>query len=83
MKKGIFQILISAILLLVSLWCLLWVFSSGSLASDFCNSAFSLFHENFRCRQPYIAFISWLAFSILGLLSLIFGVKNVRKFEHT
>lgn len=52
--------LLALIALAVSLWSLLWFFSSSSLASGFCKNEFSLFHESFRCRQPYIAIIAFL-----------------------
>lgn len=78
MKKGISQIIISIALILMSLWCLMWVLSSASLSSGFCDSKFSLFHEHFRCRQPNIAFILWLVFGVSGAITLVLGLKNVR-----
>jgi len=51
--KVFFSLFICILFLAASVWFALWFFSSSSLASGFCNSNFSLFHEHFRCRQPY------------------------------
>jgi hypothetical protein len=61
-----------------SLWSLLWLFSSASLASGFCNNHFSLLHEHLRCRQPYLAIISCV---VLGLISLILFFVGLRRFK--
>ena len=61
----------------------MWVFSSSSLASGFCESNFSLFHDDFRCRQPSIAFLLLIFFGGLGLALGYLGVKNVRKYKNT
>ncbi len=77
-SKGITQLAFSLFFFFIALWCLMWVFSSSSLASDYCESNFSLFHEEFRCKQPYIASILFLVsivnFSVLFLL----GFKNFK-----
>lgn len=83
MKKVTFQIIISVILFLVSLWCLMWVFSSSSLASGYCNSSFLLFHEQWRCRQPNIAFILWLVSGVASIVTMVLVIKNVRKIKYT
>src|SRR5437868_8731819 len=70
--------LIGFVTLSASLWSLMWFFSSASLASGFCNNQFSLLHEHFRCRQPYLAIIS---FAVLGLISLTSFVIGVRRFK--
>jgi predicted signal transduction protein with EAL and GGDEF domain len=44
-----------AILLLASVYCVMWIFSSASLACTACNCEYSLFAEHMRCRQPVIA----------------------------
>ena len=78
-KKGIFQIIISIILFLISWWALLWVLSSGSLSGAICGTDYSLFHEKVACRQPYIAIPLWL---ISGILSIVFfykGIKNTKE----
>jgi len=61
------------VLLLGSLWSLMWVFSSASLASGFCEGHFSLFHEHFRCRQPYIATILFLSLLVASIVLFILG----------
>ncbi|MES2538375.1 MAG: hypothetical protein V4632_21155 [Pseudomonadota bacterium] len=63
-----------------SLWSLLWLFSSASLAGGFCNNHFSLLHKHFLCRQPYLAIISC---GVLGLISLILFVIGLRQFKRS
>lgn len=63
------QILISFICFFGSSYGLLWIFSSASLASGYCGSEFSLFHSEFRCRQPYLAMIMFIS---LGISFIVF-----------
>lgn len=65
--------------LLVSIWSLMWIFSSSSLASGFCRNQFDLFHDDFRCRQPYIALILFVCFGIGSLVFFIVGIWKYRK----
>ncbi len=69
---------IIVILLFSILFFLLWIYSSVSLAMVFCDNNFSLFHEHFRCRQPYIASIGFLASFIAFLKAghIIFKAKS-------
>ena len=75
---GASEIFIGVLLLLLAVWSFLWIFSSSHLAHDFCNGQFSLFHEQFRCKQPFVAML--LSFgSICGAVTaLVFGVLHVR-----
>jgi hypothetical protein len=57
---------LGVIALLVSMWGFLWMISSASLASGYCKGDFSLFHEAFRCRQPYLAMILFGVFLIVS-----------------
>ncbi len=77
-SKGKLQLTVSILLFVVSWWALLWVFSSGSLTITACDS-YSLFHEKFRCRVPYIAQILWLGSGLFSLVFLYLGVRNVRQ----
>ena len=61
--------------LTVASFSILWFFSSTSLASGFCNNEFSLFHEYFRCRQPYIAGILCILFFVLSLILIKLGLN--------
>ena len=54
----------------------MWLFSSASLASGFCENSFSLFHEQFRCRQPYLATILALVSAVLSIYFVRLGKKN-------
>lgn len=64
----------------LSLWSLMWLFSSTSLASEFCSNSFSLFHEEFRCRQPYLAVILLISSLSLGGFS-IYSFLRIKKFK--
>jgi hypothetical protein len=75
--KGMIQLIISLTLLLAAIWSLFWLFSSASLASEYCKSNFSLFHEQFRCRQPNIAFILCLCSGVASVVFLWLGIKNI------
>ena len=75
--KGIIELIISLVLLLAACWFFLWMLSSASLASGYCGSSFSLFHEQFKCRQPNIAFILCLCSSVVSLVFLWLGIKNI------
>jgi len=77
-KKGIFQLLTAIILFAVSWWALLWVLAAGSLSGETCGTDYSLFHENFRCRQPYIAIPLWL---ITGISSIVFFIKSIKNLK--
>ncbi|MBI2255111.1 MAG: hypothetical protein HYU58_10875 [Proteobacteria bacterium] len=47
--------ILGSLLAFVCGYALLWIASSASLAMTACNNEFSLFHEDFRCRQPDLA----------------------------
>lgn len=55
---------LALMLLLVALWCLLWVVSSSSMAFTDCAGQYDLFAQNPRCRQPPVAGL--LAIASLG-----------------
>ena len=57
--------LTALVFILAGLYCVLWIFSSASLACTACNCTYSLFASSFRCRQPYMAMI---------LAALFFGL---------
>ena len=65
----------AAVSLLACLYCALWVLSAASLASGYCGERFSLFAEDFRCRQAHIAMLLTLGF---GVVSGYLGWRAVR-----
>ncbi len=75
--KGVIELIISLVLLLAAGWFFLWILSSASLAGEYCKSNFSLFHEQFRCRQPNIAFIFCVCSSVASVVFLCLGIKNI------
>ena len=72
----------SVICFLASGYGLLWVFSSSSLAFIPCNGEYSFFHNEFRCRQPYYAFIMWVVFGVISLALFILGVKRIKQLRN-
>ena len=65
----------AALSLLACLYCALWILSAASLASGYCGNRFSLFAEEFRCRQVHIAMLLTLGF---GVISGYLGWRAVR-----
>jgi hypothetical protein len=55
-------------------YCFLWIVSSSHLAADTCGN-YSLFHDVARCRQPHLAMVLTLVFTIVGGA---FGIKALR-----
>jgi len=76
MMKTFIYFMFGIITFLASIWCLMWIFSSASLASGFCQNQFNLFHEYFRCRQPYIASIGFLLTGMGSLILFVFGIRR-------
>ena len=64
---------------LTSLYCLLWIISSASLASGYCHNNFSLFAAEFRCRQPQIAMILTAIFGALCVYLFWRGARAGRR----
>ncbi len=78
-KKTFIYFVFGIIFFLASIWCLMWIFSSASLASEFCLNQFNLFHEDFRCKQPYIASIGFLLTGIGSLILFVFGIRRITR----
>lgn len=75
-KERLINCLIALILFIAATYCALWAFSSGSLALVYCDNEFSLFHEEFRCRQPYIASIGVLLLLPSSIFFLWKAIKS-------
>lgn len=56
-----------------SLWSLLWVVSSFSMAFSECVDGYELFAEHPRCRQPLIAGLLAVAGLLIAFLAIIIG----------
>lgn len=80
--KSVKLILASITIAMVSLWFLLWVMSSYSLAFTFCDE-FGLFHEKFRCRQPYIAIIGFVTTGASSIALFVMGIKANNNAKNT
>ena len=59
-------------------WNLMWFFSSSSLASGACNNEFNLFHEHFRCRQPYLALIGIVLSIAIGVVAIFLFKRKLK-----
>ena len=74
-RRFIFAAL-SAVLALAGAWSVLWVFSSASLACMACDCSYSLFHEVWRCRQPYYAMLG-AALTVPGAIAcLVLAIRR-------
>lgn len=69
----------AVVLILGGLYCVLWIFSSASLAFTACDGKYSLFAESLRCRQPYIAMLLALVLFTLAGVTLFFGFRKDRQ----
>ena len=72
------EIVAAVVLLLVALYGFLWVNSSSHLARHFCQGEFSLFHEHFRCRQPYLGLILCVAAGLPSLVLFVIGWRHLK-----
>jgi hypothetical protein len=84
MKKSIAIVLwfsLTIITCCIALWALLWIFASFSLASGYCldKGGFDLFHDEFKCRQPFVALIMFLIFSMTAIVSLFKAIYCLKK----
>lgn len=84
MKKSIAIILwfsLAIITFCIALWALLWVFASFSLASGYCldKGGFDLFHDEFKCKQPFVALIMFLVSSTTTIVLLFKAIYCLMK----
>lgn len=79
MTKGLIQLFFAMLFFLAAGYCLLWIFSSASLAPAGCYGDFSFFHSEFRCRQPYVAVILSVATAIVSVMLTACGYKNIKR----
>jgi hypothetical protein len=70
---------ISIVLGLGAIWCVLWVFSSASLACTACDCTYSLFHDIPRCRQPYYAMLGAAFTGLAAIVCFILAVRSKPK----
>ncbi len=75
--KKLIWFLLCAVCVCLIVYFLGWFLASASLASGYCISkgGFDLFHEEYRCRQPFLALIGMAVFFFSGLLCLVRGIK--------
>ena len=60
-------------------YCALWILSAASLASGYCGNEFSLFADEFRCRQVHVAILLTLGFGVLFSYFIWRAVRTVRR----
>jgi hypothetical protein len=68
--------LTAVVLILAGAYCILWIFSSASLACTACNCSYSLFASSLRCRQPYIAMILAAACFALAVVAVLYSRRH-------
>ena len=56
--------------------------ASADLAAADCDFEFSLLHEQFRCRQPYLSVIVWVGSGIACVWLFKKGITTLRKTEN-
>jgi hypothetical protein len=78
-KVAILEIVLAVLLMLSSVYCFLWVFSSSSLAFLHCNGNFSMTHADMRCRQPQIATILWLVLGVTSIMLFVVAFRTIHK----
>ena len=76
--KKVLMLILAVFFSCAAIWFVLWVFSSASLASQFCENNFSLFHGEFRCRQPHLGLIGSLISIVAGGLCVWLAFKKNR-----
>ena len=69
----------AALSLLAAGYNFLWIISSASLASGYCGGKFSLFAEEFRCRQPHLAMLLTAVFAGAFVHLVLRGVRAGRR----
>ncbi len=79
MSRRVVFIFFAAAFSLVAVWCLMWVFSSTSLACTACDCVYSLFHENPRCRQPYFAMIGSALAALAAIVCIVVAIPAPQK----
>lgn len=77
-NTGIVQLVASFLFFLVAWVGFVWMLSSASLAALPCDFDFSLFHERYRCRQPWLAVMLWVTAGLASLRLLVKGLKTLK-----
>ena len=79
MVKFLCSLFASISFLLLAAWFGMWMLSSASLASGSCENNFSFFHEDFRCRQPFLAAIGFVISLCVSIFLCFLSIKVKRK----
>ena len=66
-------------LALAAVWCVLWLFSSASLACQACDCMYAFFHEIPRCRQPSYAMFGALVAGVGAIVCVILAIRRKPK----
>ena len=77
-RRALFGAL-SVVLGIGAIWCVLWVFSSASLACTACDCSYSLFHAIPRCRQPYYAMLGAALTGLGAIACLVLAIRSKPK----
>ena len=80
-NSGIVLLVTGFICFLVAWVGFVWMLSASSLAAAECEHEFSLFHEQWICRQPRIAIVVWATSGCLCLWSTVKGLKTLNRWQ--
>ena len=67
---------------LLTLYCLLWLVSSSSMAFAECNGHYGLFSSNARCRQPPFVGLLAVASCVFALVLAWLGAWLGKRHRH-
>ena len=73
-RKNWILIIFSITIFFLFLYFLMWFFSLGSLIGEYClttDQGYSLFHEDFQCRQPHLVTIGLVLSFMFFIISVI------------
>ena len=80
LRRNWILIFSSIITFLLFLFFFMWLFSLATLIGEYClttDQGYSLFHENFKCRQPHLATIGLvLSFIFFGVSVIVLWIKR-------
>lgn len=78
-NHGIAQLIASFMFFLVAWVGFVWMLASTNLSGADCDFEFSLLHEQFRCRQPYLSVIVWVGSGIACVWLFKRGITALRQ----
>lgn len=78
MKKGTTQIGFGVLFFLLAACCFIWIFSVDGISFDYCTSSYAA-HTEYRCKQPFFAFMLFLIFGGFSYAFLSSGIHRMKR----